>query len=127
MDAHALPLPPDAFGWLAAALTWMTFFCRDMRRLRGLALCANAAFIAYAALVPLWPVLMLHLALVPVNLWRLTQVLRQPPGVPATPDERAAEAVDAEPPAARPRPECAHPALDQRLVQRRQRFGRIFA
>jgi hypothetical protein len=75
MDQTTLPLSPDAFGWLAAALTWLTFFCKDMRRLRYLALGANAAFIAYAAMVQLWPVLVLHLALVPVNLWRLTQLL----------------------------------------------------
>ncbi len=78
MESNALPLPPEVFGWLAAALTWLTFCCRDMRRLRVLALCANAAFIAYAALVQLWPVLALHLALVPVNLWRLTQALQPP-------------------------------------------------
>jgi hypothetical protein len=76
MDTQGLPLPPDAFGWLAAGLTWLTFFCRDMWRLRCLALGANAAFIAYAAMVQLWPVLVLHLALMPVNLWRLTQVMQ---------------------------------------------------
>ena len=78
MDTNTLPLSPDTFGWLAAGLTWLTFFCGDMRRLRLLALGANAAFIAYASMVNLWPVLMLHLALVPVNLWRLTQVLQAP-------------------------------------------------
>lgn len=83
MDNHTLPLAPDAFGWLAAGLTWLTFFCRDMRRLRYLALGANAAFIAYAAMVHLWPVLVLHLALVPVNLWRLTQLLLPERAAPA--------------------------------------------
>ena len=67
-------------GWLAAGLTLATFACRDMRRLRLLALAANAAFIAYGAAANLLPVLMLHLALVPVNLWRLNQRLdRAPP------------------------------------------------
>lgn len=66
----------DMLGWAAALLTLMTFVCRDMRRLRLLALAANAAFIAYSALVHLLPVLALHLALVPVNLWRLNQTLR---------------------------------------------------
>lgn len=63
----------EAFGWGAATLTLLTFFCRDMRRLRVLAIAANAAFIAYGALAQLVPVLVLHLALVPVNLWRLRQ------------------------------------------------------
>lgn len=66
----------DVLGWAAALLTLLTFVCRDMRRLRLLALAANAAFIAYGALAQLLPVLVLHLALVPVNLWRLNQTLR---------------------------------------------------
>ncbi len=64
----------EALGWAAATLTLLTFICRDMRRLRVLALAANAAFIAYGTLADLAPVLVLHLALVPVNLWRLSQV-----------------------------------------------------
>lgn len=70
-------LSNELLGWAAALLTLMTFACRDMRRLRLLALAANAAFIAYGALAHLPPVLALHLALVPVNLWRLSQTLRR--------------------------------------------------
>lgn len=133
MPADSLPIPSDAFGWLAAGLTWLTFFCSDMRRLRALALCANAAFIAYAAMVPLWPVLVLHLALVPVNLWRLTQVLRQPPATPAAPvngpsvgradghaaAEQVAVAVDVV--------HAADRAPVLLAAQRGQRVGRVFA
>ncbi len=72
-------------GWLAAGLTLATFVCRDMRRLRLLALAANAAFIGYGASAQLLPVLMLHLALVPVNLWRLNQALRPALARPAAP------------------------------------------
>jgi hypothetical protein len=63
----------DTLGWTAALLTLMTFACADMRRLRLLALAANAAFIAYGFTGGLLPVLALHLVLVPVNLWRLHQ------------------------------------------------------
>jgi len=66
--------------WLAAGLTLATVFCHDMRRLRLLALAANAAFIGYGAAV-----LLLHLALVPVNLWRLNQAFRVVPVRPAAP------------------------------------------
>jgi hypothetical protein len=76
MDIPNPLLSNDVLGWAAALLTLMTFVCRDMRRLRLLALSANAAFIAYGALAQLLPVLALHLALVPVNLWRLNQTLR---------------------------------------------------
>lgn len=49
----------------------LTFACNDMRRLRVLALVANAAFIAYGSLAALLPVLVLHLVPAPINLWRL--------------------------------------------------------
>jgi hypothetical protein len=67
----------DVLGWCAAVLTLLTFVSGEMRRLRLLALAANAAFIGYGALAGLLPVLALHLALVPVNLWRLNQTLRR--------------------------------------------------
>jgi hypothetical protein len=66
----------EALGWLAALCTLLTFACRDARRLRLLALAANASFIAYGLLASLWPVLALHLALVPINALRLLEVQR---------------------------------------------------
>jgi hypothetical protein len=61
-------------GWGAAGLTMLTFCCRDMHRLRLLALCANCAFIAYGSMAALTPVLVLHLMLAPINSWRLFQL-----------------------------------------------------
>ncbi len=84
---------PQAMGWAAALLTLMTFISADMRRLRLLALAANAAFIAYGSAAELLPVLVLHLALVPVNLWRLNQAFTQKPSTSPqkpTPTLRAA-------------------------------------
>jgi CRP/FNR family transcriptional regulator, cyclic AMP receptor protein len=74
-------IPPltDVLGWSAAALTLLAFSCNDLVRLRYVALSANAAFIAYGLLAQLWPVLVLHFVLVPINGWRLWQALcRQP-------------------------------------------------
>lgn len=68
---------PDLVGWLAAALTLACFASTDMLRLRVLALAANLAFIAYAVQAGLQPVLVLHLALAPVNAWRLWPLLRR--------------------------------------------------
>jgi len=73
MDTLPSILGPEALGWAAALLTLLTFVSADMRRLRLLALAANAAFIAYGTAAELLPVMVLHLALVPVNLWRLNQ------------------------------------------------------
>jgi len=82
MDTLQTILGPDVLGWAAALLTLLTFFSADMRRLRLLALAGNAAFIAYGSMAQLLPVLVLHLALVPVNLWRLNQAFQRKPAAP---------------------------------------------
>lgn len=64
----------EVVGWIASGFTLATFVCCQGRPLRLCALAANAAFIAYGATVHLWPVLALHAALVPINLWRLSQL-----------------------------------------------------
>ncbi len=61
----------EALGYLASALVLATFCMRDMRRLRWVAMASNLAFIAYAALADLAPVLVLHLLLLPINVLRL--------------------------------------------------------
>ena len=86
MDNLPSILGPQAMGWIAALLTLLTNICADMRRLRLLALAANAAFIAYGTAAELLPVMVLHLALVPVNLWRLNQAFQgKPSAQPAEP------------------------------------------
>lgn len=70
--------PSDLLGWTAAALTLLTFASREMALLRLTALLANACFIAYAVHEQLWPVLALHVALVPINLYRLLELRRDP-------------------------------------------------
>jgi len=72
-------VPVDVLGWCAAALTLATFTCRDMLKLRLLALAANMAFISYGLSAGLWPVATLHLLLVPVNLRRLLQLRQAAP------------------------------------------------
>ncbi len=67
----------EALGWIAAALTLLTFISCDMIRLRVLALLANVAFVLYAMSADLGPILALHVVLAPINLWRLLQLLRR--------------------------------------------------
>jgi hypothetical protein len=50
---------------------------KDMVNLRIVAICSNIAFIAYALLLDLPPVLILHVILLPLNGWRLMGVLKQ--------------------------------------------------
>lgn len=66
----------DVIGWLAAALTLLTFLMSSMVPLRLVALAANAAFILYGALTGIYPVVALHTLLIPCNLWRLRQLLQ---------------------------------------------------
>lgn len=72
---HILPMQ-ELFGWGAAVLTLLAFSCTNIVRLRYVALAANAAFITYGLTAELWPVLVLHSVLVPINLWRLLQTRR---------------------------------------------------
>jgi hypothetical protein len=65
----------DMLGWLAAGLVFMTFWAKGMIKLRLLAICSNVAFVGYGALFHLWPIVALHLAMLPVNLYRLRQAL----------------------------------------------------
>lgn len=66
----------EIIGWLAAGATLLTFSMRTMLPLRSAALGSNVFFILYGALAGLAPVLVLHLILLPFNLFRLIELLR---------------------------------------------------
>lgn len=63
-------------GYLAALLVFLTFYMKTMIPLRVVGICSNCAFIAYGYLGGLYPVLILHLILLPLNAWRLREMLR---------------------------------------------------
>jgi hypothetical protein len=60
-------------GWIAAALMVATFSCRNPLWMRPLAVSTNLAFIGYACVAGLAPVLALHALLLPINLLRWWQ------------------------------------------------------
>ncbi len=60
-------------GFLASALVLAAFGMKDMVNLRIVAICSNFAFIAYALLLHLLPILVLHVILLPLNSWRLVE------------------------------------------------------
>jgi CRP/FNR family transcriptional regulator, cyclic AMP receptor protein len=66
----------ELLGWLAAGFTLLAFSMRTMLPLRVAAITSNVFFISYAALVGVNPVLVLHLILLPFNIWRLAEILR---------------------------------------------------
>jgi CRP/FNR family transcriptional regulator, cyclic AMP receptor protein len=65
----------DAMGYIAALLVFTTFWMKTMVPLRLAGLASNVCFIAYGGLALAYPVLILHLCLLPLNLTRLRQML----------------------------------------------------
>jgi CRP/FNR family cyclic AMP-dependent transcriptional regulator len=66
----------EAAGYLASALVLATFCMKTMIPLRCAAVCSNVAFIVYGFNDKLYPVLILHAILLPLNVWRAVQLLR---------------------------------------------------
>ena len=66
----------EAFGYLGALMTLATFSMKTMLHLRIVGIVANLAFITYGVLDHVYPVLMLHMTLLPLNVWRLWQLLQ---------------------------------------------------
>ena len=66
----------EAAGYLASALVLATFCMKTMIPLRCAAVCSNVAFIVYGFYDIVYPVLVLHAILLPLNVWRGVQMLR---------------------------------------------------
>ena len=64
----------DLFGYFASFLVFTTFYMKRMIPLRLTAIASNVAFISYAWLNHLTPILVLHGALLPLNLYRLIEL-----------------------------------------------------
>jgi hypothetical protein len=67
----------SAIGFVASALVLAAFGMKDMVNLRIVAICSNVAFITYAVMLNLLPILILHVILLPLNAWRLMGALKQ--------------------------------------------------
>ena len=68
---------PDMFGYLAAMLLLLTFFMREMIPLRSVAIASSIAWLVYGWADHIYPVLCLHVILLPLNGVRLFQALRR--------------------------------------------------
>ena len=69
----------DLVGFAASAMVLATFCMTQMLLLRLLAIMSNLLFGAYGYLDHLYPVLLLHLVLLPVNCVRLRECLSERP------------------------------------------------
>jgi len=61
----------DWLGYAASLAALVTFLMRTMRPLRLVAILSNILFVAYGYIDHIQPVFLLHLMLLPINLWRL--------------------------------------------------------
>lgn len=68
--------PSEISGYVASVLVLLTFIAKDTRLLRTAAIFSNLAFITYGTLQWLPPVLALHVVLLPLNMVRLSEVLK---------------------------------------------------
>src|SRR5262245_56334429 len=65
----------DGLGYLASVLVLLTFCMSTMLSLRAAAIASNLAFIAYGVSADIYPVLILHIILLPVNAVLLVQMI----------------------------------------------------
>jgi hypothetical protein len=63
-------------GYLSSVLVFVAFFMRTMVPLRYVAIASNITFIVWSQALNIWPVLVLHTALLPLNVIRLVQIRR---------------------------------------------------
>src|SRR5262245_5560865 len=64
----------DLLGYLAAVLVLATFSMKTMLPLRITGIASNCVFIAYGLVAAAYPILILHLILLPLNSLRLYQM-----------------------------------------------------
>jgi CRP/FNR family transcriptional regulator, cyclic AMP receptor protein len=87
-------------GWLASLLVFSAFFMKTMLPLRLTAIASNVGFIAYALLGlgygifgRLYPILVLHACLLPLNVVRLRQLTRLVEAVQGASNQEAIQAL----------------------------------
>ena len=64
-------------GYAACVMVFIAFYMKDIMMVRIVGLCSNFAFLTYGLGLHLLPVAALHMALIPVNCWRLCELLRE--------------------------------------------------
>jgi CRP/FNR family transcriptional regulator, cyclic AMP receptor protein len=73
----------DLLGYAASASVLITFCMSTMVPIRVVAIVSNVLFAMFGGLAHIYPVLVLHVVLLPVNVVRLMQILRLMRGVKA--------------------------------------------
>lgn len=61
----------NLLGYAASCAVLVTFLMRTMAPLRFVAILSNVLFLSYGYIEQIYPVFFLHMALLPINCWRL--------------------------------------------------------
>ncbi len=72
----ALPFWVELIGYAAAAVMLIATFRATIIPLRTVSLLGNAIFLVFGLLIGLWPLVLAHALMLPVNLWRLVEMRR---------------------------------------------------
>jgi hypothetical protein len=86
---------PDLLGYVASCAVLATFLMRSMVPLRLIAILSNVLFLAFGYMQHIYPVFLLHMALLPINAWRLVAAQWRPPAHPAPTRQFRARPADA--------------------------------
>ncbi len=76
MELDTFHILAYAAGVIAGLLVCVSFFMKTIIPLRIVALASNVGFIIFGVMTQSWPVLLLHCALLPINLTRAIQMVR---------------------------------------------------
>jgi hypothetical protein len=68
----------DLLGYAASCAVLATFLMRTMVPLRLIAILSNVLFLTFGYIQHIYPVLFLHMALLPINTWRLLALQDRP-------------------------------------------------
>jgi hypothetical protein len=77
---------PEIFGYVAGGLWLLTFYMEEMVPLRLIAILSSISWLVFGCLEHIYPVILVHAILLPLNAIRLRQALLLRPrreGVPA--------------------------------------------
>ena len=75
MENDIIHLVIEAIGWIASALTVGAYAMNTMLPLRVLAVLSSVFFLIYGLLLSVWPLVAMDLVLLPINVYRLWQLL----------------------------------------------------
>jgi CRP/FNR family cyclic AMP-dependent transcriptional regulator len=67
-------LVTDLLGYAASVAVLATFLMRTMVPLRLVAILSNVLFLLFGYVQHIYPIFFLHLALLPINAWRLVVI-----------------------------------------------------